>query len=664
MIVYEGTKGEYQALGDGRALAVAIARKMGRDPDPGNTEFHSWESSFTPVSRLLNHAAIPNDICVAIEYGLQIGNFRIDYFFTGLDADEKPVGVIVELKQWTFKNVRIHDAAPQLLSVKGYGSQALVHPSYQAWSYAALLENYDANVQDIPITLSPCSYLFNYLPDGDDVLRNHEFDEILQKAPLYDYSGENDLKDFLAKTLRFGDGRFEIIHRIDESEIRPSKALQNAVGDMLEGNQAFLLVDDQERVFRKAYSMVLKGLVDTKRRVYIVHGGPGTGKSVIAVNLMARLLTDGIPTEHFRHDAGRPALSHIRHQTALYCPYVTKTSAPRNVYEALLARHSQTGKKWTKKELEGLFLGAGKFRRMEERPTYAGLIVDEAHRFMEKDRFSHGMNYLECVMSSAYTTIFFIDDKQRVSTADYGTSEAILALAKKFGADVEEDTLKTEFRCLGGNAYISWVDGLLYGNEKRSFAGDYDFRVFDDVTKMHQAIIEKDGEANASLPSRVVAGYCWDWISKKNSALHDIVIDQKGHPRYAHTWNLSSKTPFAIGESQQEVGCIHTVQGLEFSYVGVIIGNDLQYRDGEIVTDRRARAKTDNTLDDLKTVGKAEVDEIIRNTYRVLLTRGQKGCFVYCCDPALGSYLKSLTASAFVADAAYGTALAAENDLI
>ena len=130
------------------------------------------------------------------------------------------------------------------------------------------------------------------------------------------------------------------------------------------------------------------------------------------------------------------------------------------------------------------------------------------------------MNYLECVMSSAYTTIFFIDDKQRVSTADYGTSEAILALAKKFGADVEEDTLKTEFRCLGGNAYISWVDGLLYGNEKRSFAGDYDFRVFDDVTKMHQAIIEKDGEANASLPSRVVAGYCWDWISKKNSALH------------------------------------------------------------------------------------------------------------------------------------------------
>lgn len=661
MIVYHADKSHYLGLKYGKVLADAIAGRLGREPDPDNSEYHSWAASYDPIAQVLDDPDIPDDVGVSIEYGLKIGRFRIDYLLTGRDGEGTATGVVIELKQWSRDGIAVSPESPHLFSVRGEGGRPSVHPSYQALSYKILLDNYNGTVQDLPVRLHPCAYLFNYQAKGTDVLRSDLFSELLAQSPLYDWSSWEELQKFLARTLRSGDRFDAIITRIDQSEIRPSKALQNAVADMLEGNPAFTLVDSQEAVYRKACGLVEKGLQDGKRRVYLVHGGPGTGKSVIAVNLMANLLRDGIP-DHLLRPGIAAVPDNVRKRLpekggghiALYCPYVTKTDAPRKVYESLLAGHSASGKRWHRNMLEGLFLGAGRFKSAVPSPVYAGLIVDEAHRLKATDRFNdnrngHG-NYLEGIMTSAYTTVFFLDDRQQVSTEDAGSSETIRNLAARHGMEVYEDELSTEFRCVGSNAFVDWIDRLLYGpagQVGRFPRTGYELKIFDDVTEMHDAVIAKDDEAKARargggyVTSRVVAGYCWNWVSRNHPGIPDVVIREHGKT-YEKYWNLAAETPFAIGESQQEIGCIHTVQGLEFAYVGVIIGPDLRFEQGSVVTDRTKRARTDHTLDARKGSCSAPVDQLIRNTYRVLLTRGQKGCYIYCVDKPLAAFLKTL----------------------
>jgi DUF2075 family protein len=148
--------------------------------------------------------------------------------------------------------------------------------------------------------------------------------------------------------------------------------------------------------------------------------------------------------------------------------------------------------------------------------------------------------------------------------------------------------------------------------------------------------------------ARILAGYCWEWPTKEknNPDYHDIKIGDFGM-----SWNLQKSTTFAIDEdSVHQAGCIHTAQGLEFDYVGVIIGNDLRYENGRVITDYTARAKSDKSLHGIKKMAKEDplkarklADEIIRNTYRTLLTRGMKGCYVYCTDEGLREYLKEMS---------------------
>lgn len=646
MIVYRGTKAQYLALGDGQELAAKIARCMHRTPDPGSSEFGSWQESFGPVSRVLKDSRIPDDLGVGIEYGLKVGNFRIDYLFTGRDKTGREKGVIVELKQWSAKSV-VLSTADRLVRVKGERGGDKVHPSYQALSYQMMLKNYNANVQDEQIQLSPCAFLFNYKPvEGKDVLRSPAFVELLRQSPLYDWDSWRNLQRFLIDELPLGDPLGRVILDIESGEIRPSKALQDAVGDMLEGNEVFTLVDSQKVVFEKACALVRDGVRTGKRRVYLVHGGPGTGKSVIAVNLMARLLCEGIPSKELRSAVVRVpknlagVISGRENHLALYCPYVTKTSAPREVYESLLVRHSSSGKKWNKAMVQGLFVGSGKFKKPYDEPVYAGLVIDEAHRLKENDRFNADGNYLESVLTAAYTAVCFIDDRQQVTSEDYGSSSAIRALCGRHAIEVVEDTLTTEFRCTGGDGYIGWLDTFLYGGDLASLpsfhSSDFEVKVFDEPEAMHEAIRKKDRE-HYDLPCRVSAGYCWDWVSKRSPSTPDIVIGS-----YKRFWNIPGSEPFAIGSrSVDEVGSIHTVQGLEFAYSAVIIGPDLRLEDGRLVADPSKRAKTDASLHRHKGVSEADLRRLVLNTYRVLLTRGQKGCYVYAVDPALGAFLKT-----------------------
>jgi DUF2075 family protein len=353
--------------------------------------------------------------------------------------------------------------------------------------------------------------------------------------------------------------------------------------------------------------------------VLIINGGPGTGKSVISINALARLTSQRLNVK-----------------------YVTPNAAPRAVFEAKLK------KIFGKADIRSLFSGSGSFTETEK-SSFDTLIVDEAHRLkMKSGMFKNlGENQVMEIIKTAKTSVFFIDEAQKVTWSDVGEISMIEEQAKLAGAIVERLELTSQFRCSGSDDYMAWLDetlGVGPGSAHYFSPEKFDFQIIDSPLEMHNMIKEKNKVNNKS---RVVAGYCWDWISQKRPDLKDITIDPFG---YKATWNLTSDgSEWIISpKSVEEVGCIHTCQGLEVDYVGVIVGRDLIAIDGVLKTDPSARAKTDASLKGYKKELKDDpisaelkADELIRNTYRTLMSRGMKGCYVYFVDEATSEYFKS-----------------------
>jgi len=353
------------------------------------------------------------------------------------------------------------------------------------------------------------------------------------------------------------------------------------------------------------------------KRVIVIKGGPGTGKTVVAINLLAQLTNEDQCTQ-----------------------YVSKNSAPRNVYQKMLKGQIR------KSSVDNMFKGSGIYIDAENN-SIDTILVDEAHRLNEKSGMFQnlGENQIKEIIHAAKCSVFFIDESQRVTIKDIGTIEEIEKWAFSFGAEIYYQELTSQFRCNGSDGYLSWLDDVLDIRETANYNLediDYDIKIVDTPKEVMNLIIEYNKPTNRS---RLLAGYCWNWISegKNNSEVHDIVIDD-----FEISWNLGSTGTFAIDEtSVNEAGCIHTAQGLEFDYVGVIIGKDLRFEKDRIITDFTQRANTDQSLKGIKTLYKKEpekaeeiADEIIKNTYRTLMTRGMKGCYVYCVDKNLATYLK------------------------
>ena len=272
--------------------------------------------------------------------------------------------------------------------------------------------------------------------------------------------------------------------------------------------------------------------------------------------------------------------------------------------------------------------------------------MDEAHRLNAKSGMfqNKGENQIKEIISASKVSLFLIDEHQKVTTKDIGTIDEIKKYANEFGATIylgEEFNLVSQFRCNGSDGYLAFLDNLLGIREttNKTFDIDYDIRLFDDPNKMRDALKEKNDINNKS---RMIAGYCYNWITKKckDADLYDIELENN----FKAKWNLSNTSTWAIDENSfDQVGCIHTSQGLEFDYVGIIIGKDLRYENNKVITDYTKRARTDRSLKGIKSTKNYKLaDEIIRNTYKTLLSRGQKGCYIYCEDKALAEYIKSV----------------------
>jgi len=575
-----------------------------------SNEFMSWMNSMQYMYKVMEDKSIPDESMIAIEYRIPNSNKRVDFIVSGEDQMGRESAVVIELKQW--QKMEKVESKEAIVKTNLHGRNVeTIHPSYQAWSYVSMIEDYNEDVRKYKINLKPCAYLHNYRLKENDDLVDECYEYYIDKAPVFTRGDTDRLSKFISKYIKKGNP--DVLYHIDHGRIVPSKSLQDSLSSMLRGNQEFTLIDDQKVVFERALEIVKK---EEKKKVYIVHGGPGTGKTVLAINMLVAILN--------------------MDQNVMY---VTKNSAPREVY-----RKKLTDGKYRKAYIDNLFKGSGSFTEAIS-DDFDCLIVDEAHRLNEKSGMFQnlGENQVKEIINAAKTSIFFVDDFQMVTTKDIGSTNEIKKWCRYFDAEVYEDTLLSQFRCNGSDSYLSWIDNVLEINLEATddFDFDYDIRICDSPEEVRELILEKNKINNKS---RMVAGYCWNWIKegKNNSDIHDIQIGDFGM-----SWNLGSSSTWAIDpESVNEIGCIHTCQGLEFDYVGVIIGEDLRYDDG-IITDFTKRARTDQSLKGLKGLYKKNkeealkiADRIIKNTYRTLLTRGQKGCYIYCVDKDLQEYLK------------------------
>jgi hypothetical protein len=591
---------------------------------PSPNEKRSWQNSLRSLVNILQYGN-HKDHGVILEYQLPLTSFRLDCLICGKDSSNKDNAVIIELKQWD--GCTDSECDEEVITYVGKGMREVLHPSVQVSRY----KTYLADVQtvfyegDNPVSLSSCAYLHNYTLSENDPLINKKFTEVITSNPLFTSTDSDEFSQYLGSKLSNGGG-LDVLSRIENSKYRPSKKLMEHVSGLIQGESIFTLLDDQKVIYDKVISIVKKGFHHNKKHVIIVEGGPGTGKSVIALNLVADLLKQNYVaihatgsnsfTETLRYILGSKAKSFLK-----YFNNFTPAQANPNDIDVL--------------------------------------ICDEAHRirvssnsmFTKAENKSDLLQIQEIIRASK-VSVFFVDNKQIVRPGEIGSTDFIKEHAAANKAICHEYKLETQFRCAGSESFINWVDNTLevsktpniIWNEKEPF----EFRIFPSAETLEKAIIERYEDGNSA---RMTAGFCWKWSDPTSEGLleNDVQIGTFKRP-----WNAKPKALRKANKNVKlknipespiwaydpngvhQIGCIYTAQGFEFDYVGVIVGNDLKYRFNEGWIGHKEESQD-------TTVRRAKTDflALIKNTYRVLMTRGMKGCYVYFMDKETEKFFRS-----------------------
>lgn len=618
MIVYEDSKRCFVEDIKSNCIADKITAKIReRGINAGHErEYISWQNSLQFMRNIVDDNDIDDEVRIAIEYNIPLTSKRVDFIICGADANNNDNVVVVELKQWQKAEVVADDMHYCVKTFVGRNNRIVCHPSYQAYSYACFIRNYSQKVLDDGINLIPCAYLHNYDPDFKQTLSNSIYKEWVSEAPFFIRNETEQFSAFVKKYVTRRSSNGDLLYKIDHGRLKPTKSLQDSLASMVKGNKEFMLLDEQAVCYDMCLKTMAKCKEDGKKRTIVIQGGPGTGKSVLAVNLLMEFINKSLNT----------------------C-YATKNSAPREAFLSLLT-HSDAKKQVN---IRQLFRSPFGLSNVPDN-TYDCLIVDEAHRLVKKMYGDwNGENQVKECISASLLSIFLLDEDQAVTVNDIGSIAEISKWCRELNSTLKmpaEAKLVSQFRCNGSDAYIQFIDDILQRTEESVTVSlyelNFDFRIFDSAIELREALREKNAINNKS---RMVAGYCYDWNVKHGRGDYDIMLPDG----FKAKWNLEKDKIWAINpNSFEEVGCIHTAQGLEFDYVGVLIGKDLKYdsTSGRIITDKQAISKDDKSSGIRSCKNENIVRKLILNTYKTLLTRGQKGCYVYCEDKSLAEYIK------------------------
>ncbi len=614
MLVYTATKEQFNSDVVLNQISDKIFDKLREKNIHGGetAEYRSWQNSLTFMRNVLDDPQIPSDAEVAIEYQIPRTSKRVDFMILGKDNDNNDHVVIVELKQWSKVSKKDNISKHTIISDLR-GNEPTAHPSYQAYSYKSLLLNYCDKLDLSYDQLNPCAYLHNMSDSYRDIIEDELYGDWIEEAPAFLQKDVLKLRKFINQyiTAKSNDG--QLLYKIDFGRIKPQKSLQDSLDSMLSGNEEFKMIDDQVVAFDVIMKAIYNAQNDNKKHVVIVSGGPGTGKSVLAINVLARSIID----------------------LGLNASYITKNMAPRKCYEKLLSK----GNAKKAVDLKMAIKSPHALPYIPNNGIDVG-IFDEAHRMQKMPYMYKGNDMLEDAIKASRVSIFFVDEDQRITVNDCYNIEYIKEYAERLGAVIdtpEPFELTSQFRCNGSDGYIAFINDLLQisSTANKTFdLSNFEIKVFDDANVMRDELRIKN-EVNDK--ARMVAGYCYDWNVKNKRGEWDIMLTNDFNAK----WNLEGDDIWAINpKSFEEVGCIHTCQGMEFDYVGVIIGKDLIYQDNLVKTNKLAISKDDKTSKIRSCKNEVLADRLIRNTYKVLLTRGQKGCYIYCEDENLSKYLK------------------------
>lgn len=612
MILYSSSAGGFvqsvrtNAIVD--EITEAFVKGFGKQPNP--KEKTAWTNSLRFMETVIQDAQIANDCGVLIEYNIPSTSKRVDFIVTGKDEEDRDNFVILELKQWD--EAKTTDKEEVVKSFVAGREREVTHPSYQAWSYQEMISNTNAAVHESHIICHSCAYLHNYKEKDPEPLKAPQYKSI-KCSPIFFKDDYKKLEDFLYQYIGKGKG-MEILYRIENGQIKPSKKLIEHVEGLFKGNKEFILIDEQ----KVAYSTIIKlAEFRDKKRTIIVKGGPGTGKSVVSMNAFGELL-----------------------KKELNVKFVAPNASFRTVLMEMLARNKEN----KRNRINFLFAGSSQFYNSGP-DDFDVLIVDEAHRLKKKGAYQYrGENQVEDIIKASKTNVFFIDDSQRIRPDDIGSVSEIKRIAEIYNSEIYEIELEAQFRCSGAEGFINWLDTVLQIRDTGNFSGwdkeAFDFKIADTPNDLFDMISKKNEKG---YKSRMLAGFAWKWSSEKegnkNGEIDDVTIPEHD---FQMPWNgRSISYTWALDDSGvNQIGCVHTSQGLEFDYVGVIIGNDLKFNPDSMTV----YASYDEYKDSVGKKGlknnPEELTKLISNIYKILMSRGMKGCYIYCRDQELQNHFR------------------------
>jgi hypothetical protein len=569
------------------------------------SEVRSWERSLPVLAEDLRDAGL-HQVEVLAEFQLPLSSKRVDALLAGIHPKTgTPSYVLVELKQWS--QAEAHEDADDLCYVDTYGRHPVLHPSEQVRRYCTFLTDFTTALEDALDPIAGAAYLHNATEFGVSSLRALAEDE---HGRLFTRERRSDFLAFLQSRLAAESGA-KAADLLLGSKVAPSRQLLKVAADEVQTREQFTLLDEQQVAYRLVLNAVERARASDTKQVVLISGGPGSGKSVIALSLLGELWRQG---RSAMHATGSKSFTET----------LRKVAGRRNTRVKSLFKYFNS------------FMAA-------ERNGFDVLICDEAHRMREtsanrytKAEMRTGKAQVQELIDAARVPVFLLDQYQVVRPGETGTPDLIKEAARQAGLSVAEVELDAQFRCGGSRAYEEWVLRLLdlEPGGPIEWSGDTYFSLAVAASPWELESLLRAKAADA-YGARMTAGFCWPWSDPRpdGTLIDDVVIGD-----WARPWNVRGER--AVGGAPPsslwatdpagfgQVGCIYTAQGFEYDWNGVIFGPDLVWRGDRWIA--QPKASKDPAL---RGLSPEQADPLLRNVYKVLLTRGMVGTLVYSLDP-------------------------------